>query len=280
MPRKPLEIVKENKQRMITKTFKHFKRIRLHRKREIHLSQLLFLLLFIGCWECVYRLADDSLTVLSSPSLIASWLINQSMQGSLLSSEWITISGVFVAWVVGVSVGITTAAALWWVDRLGEVIVPLLRMLNLLPKPAVVPIFLLMFGNNYVVIVAVSIWMTFHVTTLVVYRYFCEVDSNYINVIRMFGENKKKIWIHVIKPASTPFIISCSKSGISTTWLGLTIGEIWSAKQGLGALIMQGFLASDYTKVFASVFLLGCTTLCGYFILNLVEQKISQRYLR
>ena len=124
-----------------------------------------------------------------------------------------------------------------------------------MPKVALGPIIIVIFGPNISSSIAMGVIISIIITILVIYSAFQEVDSNYIKVMDTFGANKWQCYKQVVLPASFPAIISTLKVNVGLAWVGVIFGELLVSKQGLGYLISYGFQVFNFTLVLLSVLL-------------------------
>ncbi|MEC6915003.1 ABC transporter permease subunit, partial [Klebsiella quasipneumoniae] len=106
------------------------------------------------------------------------------------------------------------ATFLWWMPLLARVLDPYLVVLNAMPKVALGPIIIVIFGPNISSSIAMGVIISIIITILVIYSAFQEVDSNYIKVMDTFGANKWQCYKQAVLPASFPAIISTLKVNV------------------------------------------------------------------
>ena len=145
---------------------------------------------------------------------------------------------------------------------------------NSMPKVALGPIFIVMFGAGFTAIVVTTLSITVIVTTLVVYNSFHEVDSNLIKVVRTFGGTKRQVFQRVILPASYPAIVSTLKVNVGMAWVGVIVGEFLVAQSGLGYLIMYGFQVFNFTLVLSSLLIIAVVATAMYQMVVYIERKL------
>lgn len=81
---------------------------------------------------------------------------------------------------------------------LARVLDPYLVVLNAMPKVALGPIIIVIFGPNISSSIAMGVIISIIITILVIYSAFQEVDSNYIKVMDTFGANKWQCYKQVV----------------------------------------------------------------------------------
>src|SRR5699024_123890 len=121
--------------------------------------------------------------------------------------------------ILGTLLGIILAIILWGSDFLRKVIDPYLVILNSLPKTALAPIFIILFGAGYKGIIATAISISIVVTIMNMLSSYMSVEEDKIKLLKTFGASKLQILQKVIIPASIPDLISTLKVNIGLSWV-------------------------------------------------------------
>lgn len=252
----------------------------LHRKhkktlaRQVLATQLLLLLSLIGLWELAGRLRWIDVLIFSYPSKVGAQIMKDIVTGELWPHLFMTVGETVVGFLLGTLVGTFIAILIWWSPFLSKVLDPYMVVFNSMPKVALGPIFIVLFGAGFTAIVVTTLSITVIVTTLVVYNSFNEVDSNLVKVIRTFGGNRKDVFVKAILPASFPAIISTLKVNVGMSWVGVIVGEFLVAKIGLGYLIVYGFQVFNFTLVLSSLVIIAVVATAMYQMVVYVERKL------
>lgn len=252
----------------------------LHRKhkktlaRQVLATQLLLLLSLIGLWELAGRLRWIDVLIFSYPSKVGAQIMKDIVTGELWPHLFMTVGETVVGFLLGTLVGTFIAILIWWSPFLSKVLDPYMVVFNSMPKVALGPIFIVLFGAGFTAIVVTTLSITVIVTTLVVYNSFNEVDSNLVKVIRTFGGNRKDVFAKAILPASFPAIISTLKVNVGMSWVGVIVGEFLVAKIGLGYLIVYGFQVFNFTLVLSSLVIIAVVATAMYQMVVYVERKL------
>lgn len=238
--------------------------------------QLLLLVLFFTLWEIASRNDWIDPLLFSSPSSIFHLLIEKWQDHSLWPHIYTTLLETCLGFILGTLLGTCIATFLWWSPFIARVLDPYLVVLNAMPKVALGPIIIVIFGPNISSAVAMGVIISIIVTILVIYSAFQEVDTNYIKVMQTFGANKWQCYKQVILPASFPAIISTLKVNVGLSWVGVIFGELLISKEGLGYLISYGFQVFNFTLVLLSV-LLTCILATLMYVLVAAFEKFITR---
>lgn len=251
-----------------------------HRKRKQRMSrlvlgvQLLLLLLLIGLWELAGRLRWIDVLIFSYPSKVGQQIVKDAITGELWPHLAMTVGETAVGFLLGTLLGTLLAVLIWWSPFLSKVLDPYMVVFNSMPKVALGPIFIVLFGAGFTAIVVTTLSITVIVTTLVVFNSFNEVDANLIKVIRTFGGNRRDVFLKAILPASFPTIVSTLKVNVGMAWVGVIVGEFLVAKIGLGYLIVYGFQVFNFTLVLSSLVIIAVVATAMYQLVVYVERKL------
>lgn len=242
-----------------------------HKVLAVQLSMLVFMFLL---WELAGRLRWIDVLLFSYPSKIFNQIWKDIVSGELWAHVGVTVGETAVGFLLGTLVGTLLAVLIWWSPFLSKVLDPYMVVFNSMPKVALGPIFIVMFGAGFTAIVMTTLSITVIITTLVVYNSFNEVDQNYIKVIRTFGGDRSEIFSKVVLPASFPAIVSTLKVNVGMAWVGVIVGEFLVAKQGLGYLIIYGFQVFNFTLVLSSLLIIAAVATAMYQLVVYVERKL------
>ncbi|GAS82466.1 sulfonate ABC transporter permease [Paenibacillus amylolyticus] len=242
-----------------------------HQVLAVQLSMLVSMFLL---WELAGRLRWIDVLLFSYPSKIFAQIGKDIASGELWAHVGVTVGETAVGFLLGTLVGTLLAVLIWWSPFLSKVLDPYMVVFNSMPKVALGPIFIVMFGAGFTAIVMTTLSITVIITTLVVYNSFNEVDPNYIKVIRTFGGDRSEIFTKVVLPASFPAIVSTLKVNVGMAWVGVIVGEFLVAKQGLGYLIIYGFQVFNFTLVLSSLLIIAAVATAMYQLVVYAERKL------
>ncbi|ANS77160.1 ABC transporter permease [Paenibacillus yonginensis] len=245
--------------------------------RWVRTVQLFILLALIGFWELAGRMRWIDVLIFSYPSKVFRQIGQDAWSGELWPHIGMTVTETVIGFLLGTLVGTLLAVLIWWSPFLSRVLDPYMVVFNSMPKVALGPIFIVMFGGGFTAIVATTLSITVITTTLVVYTSFKETDANYIKVVRTFGGSKRDVFAKVMLPASFPAIVSTLKVNVGLSWVGVIVGEFLVAKIGLGYLIIYGFQVFNFTLVFASLVIIAIVATLMYQLVVYLESVLVKR---
>ncbi|MNK57900.1 putative aliphatic sulfonates transport permease protein SsuC [compost metagenome] len=249
-----------------------------HRKRRsgrvVLFTQLSILFSLILLWEIAGRFKWVDVLIFSYPTKVFAQIWKDVVSGDLWPHLGTTVLETGAGFLLGTLVGTLLAVLIWWSPFLSRVLDPYMVVFNSMPKVALGPIFIVLFGGGFTAIVMTTLSITVIITTLVVNSSFNEVDPNLVKVVRTFGGSRKDVFRKVILPASFPAIVSTLKVNVGMAWVGVIVGEFLVAKEGLGYLIIYGFQVFNFTLVLSSLVIIAVAATGMYQLVVYIERKL------
>ena len=178
-----------------------------------------------------------------------------------------TSQEIFGGYLLAVFFGVSVAVLFSWSKTVDQALMPLLVTLNMIPKVAMAPLFIvwLRFGVDTNIVITFTI--CFFPILLNTARGMREVEPDLLDLVRSLHGSKWQIFIKIQLPGALPFIFSGMKVASVLAVAGAIVGEFIQSDRGLGyfMLITQEALNTD-----AMVMALLLVTLIGVVLYGLV----------
>ena len=188
------------------------------------------------------------------------------------------IFSTFVIATAGFIIGSLLGAALGYLLGMSvlveKVLSPYLLGLQIAPKVAFAPLFIMWLGYNA--------WPKFLVTVLVVFfpilvnvlQSMKTVDRDLINLARAYSMNRLQIFWKIEVPASMPALMAGLRIGATLAVIGVTVGELVGGNTGLGYLITFGEGQANTAMVFNAIVLLTLIGIVLYAAVAALEARV------
>ena len=214
---------------MSTYSKEHVKYLKKIKKEKclIHLSQVLFVIIFFFLWELLSKLNIINTFLFSSPSNIIKTISTLLKQNHFFNHIYITLYEIIISSLISLIIGFIIATILWWNKFIRKVTEPFLTILNSLPKVALGPLIIIWVGASINSIIVMSLMISLFITIINLYNAFIQTDNNYIILLQSMKATKLDIYKKVIIKANTKNIINTIKINISMSFIGLLppVGE-------------------------------------------------------
>lgn len=205
-------------------------------------ERLLSLAIFLGLmlvWEAAGRMGYVNTFFFSWPSAIGvqCWklLVSGALWTNLLVTAYAYCIGVFVAVIAGSILGLAMG---WW-KTFGSIVDPYVVFFSAMPRIALYPLLLMIFGiNDLSRIVIVIIGVIFPVV-FNAYMGAKQTPRLLIDAANVFGYSSNQLFLHVIFPASLPYLIAGVRTGVTLGMIMVVVAEFFGGSSGLGQNIAQ-----------------------------------------
>ena len=184
----------------------------------------------------------------------------------------ITGTSVFGGFWLAVLVGVSLALVFSWSKPLNEAFMPLIVSLNMIPKVALGPIFIVWFsyGLGPNIIIAFSIcFLPILITTA---RGLSEIEPDLIDLVRTLRASRWQVFTKIQLPGALPYIFSGMKVAVVLAVAGAIVGEFIASDRGLGYLMMQVQVTLDTAAMFMAVLLITFVGVVLYAIVLVLER--------
>lgn len=213
------------------------------------------LLVLLGLWELAPALGWVKPLFTSSPSRIfvaAQWLFANGFWNDIRVSALEFACGFGLSLLVGVPLGLL----LGWYRRFHAMFEPLITLLYVTPRVALVPMLILWFGLGIQSTVAIVFLGGVFAILLNVIAGMQTLDEGLVRCARSFGARDRQIFVTIALPSLLPFLIAGIKLAIGRALVGVLVGELVGSNAGIGYMMMVAGATFQTDKVFVGVVLL------------------------
>ena len=179
----------------------------------------------------------------------------------------ITAGEVFGGYALACLVGIGLALLFSWFRPLEQTFMPLVVSLNMIPKVALGPLFIVWFSYGLLPNIIIAFSICFLPILLTTIRGMREVDPDLIDLMRALRASRWQVFTKIQLPGSLPYVFSGMKVAVVLAVAGAIVGEFIASEEGLGYLMLQVQVTLDTAAMFMAVLLI---TLVGVGLYGLV----------
>jgi len=216
-------------------------------------GSLLLLILFLGGWEAYVRLFNVSRLVLPPPSdVMMKWmefLGTASVWYHTGVTAWETLLGFILASLLGVGLGILLGK----MPRLERMLNPFVIATQVVPKVALVPLFVVWFGFGMTSKVVIATILAFFPILLNTVLGIKSVDRGHVEVMESINATRLQRLTQLDLPSSLPYILTGMEVGVVLSIIGAVVGEYLGGSVGLGNIAVKEMNSYNTTALFAVI---------------------------
>ena len=198
------------------------------------LAHGVFLAITLGTWEYASNRGWLSATFFGQPSGIAMFLVNNITDSKLWEDLAWTLAGTALAFALGASSAIALGLAFVRFPALERFLEPYFSALNVMPRIALAPLFILWFGLGIGSKVAIGFSLTFFIVLSSTVASMRGVNADHLTLCKTLGASPSQLFFEVTLPGAVPVLFSGLRLGLIYALLGVVGGEIIASEKGLG----------------------------------------------
>ncbi|SFQ55653.1 ABC transporter permease [Amycolatopsis rubida] len=240
----------------------------------VHLAQLLLGLALLGLWQlaAVQQWFEPALA--KSPGQAWEYLRSAWSSGEVPANLNSTMIAVLIAWVLAGAAGVVVGVALGLLPSLERVVAPYFDAANAMPRLALAPLFIVVFGITTTAKVALAVTLVFFIVCSSARAGVKSTDDEWLRLAAVMDAGKIQIFWRILLPVATPAIFSGLRLGLIYSLLGVVGSELISARDGLGQLIAVYSAQFRMEAVYAILILLAVVAVLLNQAMSLVEKYL------
>jgi NitT/TauT family transport system permease protein len=214
--------------------------------------------------------------VLPSPGNVLTVLVANAPL--IMEHGFHTVVEAFEALFISVAIGLSLGSLLSVSGRFRDGIFPNLVLLELVPKIALAPLFMIWLGNGELSRVVFSVFLSFFPIVIATLAGLNATDRSAILLCESFRASRAQIFFHVRFPYALPFVFSGIKIGSTMAVIGIIVAEFINGSRGLGYLVMFSASNMATSLMFATTLALCVFGTMVYVSTAVVEKLFALRY--
>lgn len=247
----------------------------------IRLWQLVILATVLSVWEWGFDVAKIALPKAFVPSILDPYFISKptSIWKSFLklgcfadqagfvacfnensNNLWlatlVTLKNMWWGFLWGTGLGILTGLVLGRSDYLSKIFEPFIVALNSIPRIALVPLIILMFGLGDLSKVVTAGIVVFFVVFFNTFEGTRSVDRDQIAAARLLGATEITVLRTVVIPSAMAWVFASLTPAVSFALIGVIVGEFIGAERGLGKLIIEAEARANAAEMMVAIFVM------------------------
>ncbi|HEU4371311.1 MAG TPA: ABC transporter permease [Methylomirabilota bacterium] len=228
------------------------------------------MVLLVILWEAAVRLFAIPVYLVPAPSVI--WTDSLAMGGTVASHTVATLRTVLIGFVVSIMISLPLAVALTSSPLVSNSIYPLLVLTQSIPKVALAPVLVVVFGATELPRIIVTLLVAFFPLVISIAVGLLAVPPDLLELGRSYKASRLQELYRIRLPYSVPFIFSGLKVAIALSVVGAVVAEFVNADRGLGYLIITSTAFFQVPVAFGALILLSVMGIVLFQAVVVVER--------
>lgn len=221
-------------------------------------------------WEVAVRALDVPSYLMPPPSTIAVALTEHWPR--VLSEAVITVKEILAGFLLAAAISVPLALFIASSRRVEQSTYPVIVFLQIVPKIAVAPLFIIWFGFGFLPKVLLVFLLSFFPILASSIAGFKALDPDVTDLARSTGASPLKMFLKVKLPQALPHIFTGMKVGAALSATAAVVAEFVASDSGLGYLLLEYNANLETPLVFGSIIVLSLLGLLVYYLVELIER--------
>ena len=231
-------------------------------------------LIFLAAWEWLPGWWGVPEFVLPNASKTWDELFRVYGAERLLWHSGITALEVVIGFVLGAALGAAMGYALGLSPQVEAILSPYLLALQIAPKVAFAPLFVMWLGYTIYPKILVAILIVFFPVLINVLQAMRTMDQDVVNLARSFSATRLQVFRTVEYPTTMPALFSGLRIASTLAVIGVVVGELVGGNMGLGYMLVFFEGQGNTAGVFVIIGALTVIGIVAYYAVVLAERRV------
>jgi ABC-type nitrate/sulfonate/bicarbonate transport system permease component len=225
-------------------------------------------------WELCARFGFIDTRFFPAPSSVMATMLEMLKSGELVTHTLASLERLLYGTILGAVPALILGIAMGLNRPIRAVFDPLIAATYPVPKSAILPLALLIFGlgeGSKIFMVAIGVFfpMVINTTTGVL-----EINKIYLDVGRNYKASRWNTFWTIAFPGALPVIMTGFKLGIGIGLILIAVAEMVGAKSGLGYLIWSAWSTFAVEQMYVGLFVIAIIGFLLTLLLNELERYV------
>jgi NitT/TauT family transport system permease protein len=175
-------------------------------------------------------------------------------ENNLWLALMVTLANMWWGFLLGTASGVVAGLVLGRSDDLSRIFQPFVVAMNSIPRIALVPLIILMFGLGDMSKIVTAWIVVFFVVFFNTFEGTRAVDRDQIAAARLLGASELTLLRTVVIPSALAWVFASLTPAVSFALIGVIVGEFIGAERGLGKLIIEAEARANSSEMMVAIF--------------------------
>lgn len=231
-------------------------------------------LLLLLAWHYYTKLSGISGFILPAPLKVWDVWVGMLMSPKVWGHTLMTVTSTIIGFACGLSVGVGLGLILGRIRWLEMTLNPFIVATQVVPKVALIPLFVVWFGFGLTPKVLVAAVLSFFPILTNTILGVKSVEAGHRDVMTSINASRLATFLHLDLRNALPYIITGMEVGIVLAIIGTIVGEYLGGSAGLGYMLVSEMNAFQTDGLFAVIIHMTILGFIFYFATGLLRRVL------
>lgn len=225
-------------------------------------------------WEALVRTSILDERFFPAPTTVITALADLASSGDLWLNVKASLLRILAGFIIGAVPGGVIGIAMGLNRWVRAIVNPLISATYPIPKTAIFPLIMLLFGlgeSSKIALVAISV---FYVILINAMAGVMQIDPIYLDVGRNLKVSRLQFFRTIALPGALPVIMAGVKLGMGVALIVLVMAEIVAPRSGIGFLIWRSWNTLVVEEMYAGLLVISVIGLLTTWLLDEAERLV------
>ncbi len=226
------------------------------------------------CWQLVAISGVIDASFFPPPTRIAVKMWQMTREGEIQGHLLVSLERVALGFLAGAVPGVLLGLVMGWVGFVRAVFDPIITLIYPIPRIAILPLFLVIFGLGSPPIIAISGLICFFPAVVTTYAGVRGLDPNLPGMAKNLGASRVQIMMKIAFPAALPVMFAGLRLSLGLALTGEVAAEFVAATTGIGAEIWRYWQIYRIEEMWASIVIVSAVGVVLSFGLLEIQRRL------
>lgn len=209
-----------------------------------------------------------------SPTRVLSKVWDLLVSGDMVPNLLISLQRFLFGFLLGAVPGVTLGLLMGWMRAVRVILDPIITIVYPIPRIAILPLFLVIFGLGSPPIIAITALICFFPAAVTTYAGVRGLDPNLPAMARNVGATRLQVMTKIALPAALPVMFAGLRLSLGLALTGEVAAEFVAASNGIGAEIWRSWQIYRIDEMYANIVAISAVGVIFSFVLLEVQRRL------
>ncbi len=225
-------------------------------------------------WELCSKLGVIDRSFFPPPSVVLAKVWELLNAGEMIPNLLVSLQRFLFGFLLGAVPGVVLGLLMGWMRLVRLIVDPIITIVYPIPRIAILPLFLVIFGLGSPPIIAITALICFFPAVVTTYAGVRGLDPNLPAMARNIGATRMQVMMKIALPAALPVMFAGLRLSLGLALTGEVAAEFVAASNGIGAEIWRSWQIYRIDAMYANIVAISAVGVVFSYVLLEVQRRL------
>ncbi len=225
-------------------------------------------------WQLCSSLGVIDASFFPPPTRVLAKVWELLLAGEMIPNLAVSLQRFLFGFLLGAVPGVVLGLLMGWMRAVRLILDPIITIVYPIPRIAILPLFLVIFGLGSPPIIAITALICFFPAVVTTYAGVRGLDPNLPAMARNIGATRMQVMTKIALPAALPVMFAGLRLSLGLALTGEVAAEFVAASNGIGAEIWRSWQIYRIDAMYANIFAISAVGVLFSYVLLEVQRRL------